>query len=177
MYLASGGQLSYTLSVECVVGWIIREMQPVLSENFRHSPITSCSCEKRYQALHALLYCKQWKAGQGLGMRLLFSYSSLLTNIHSCSWTSPSYFPPCEPERCSTREASYLQCPSYRNTASQLPVGMEACWGGKREREVAVVWDILVYTHDPCCEKIWWRELSVCYQQLYWKCDFPTSWT
>ena len=27
-------------------------MQPVCSENFRPFPIMSCSCEKRYQALH-----------------------------------------------------------------------------------------------------------------------------
>ena len=30
----------------------IRETQPVSSAKFRHFPITSCSREKRYQALH-----------------------------------------------------------------------------------------------------------------------------
>ena len=49
MYLASRGRLSYTPSVECVVSWTIRETQPVCSENFCLFPITSCSCEKRYQ--------------------------------------------------------------------------------------------------------------------------------
>jgi len=32
--------------------------------------ITSCSCEKRYQALPTFSYCKWWKAGEGLGTRL-----------------------------------------------------------------------------------------------------------
>ena len=31
----------------------------------------SCSCEKRYQALPALPYCKWWKAGRDLGTRLI----------------------------------------------------------------------------------------------------------
>ena len=47
-YLTSGRRLSYTPSVECVVGWIIRETQPVSSANFHNYVI---SCEKRYQAL------------------------------------------------------------------------------------------------------------------------------
>ena len=42
MYLASGGQLLYTPSVECVVGCTIRETQPVCSEIFCHFLITSC---------------------------------------------------------------------------------------------------------------------------------------
>ena len=62
--------MSYTPSDERVVSRTIRETQPVCSENFRHFPITSCSREKRYQALHAFLYCKRWKAGRGLGTRL-----------------------------------------------------------------------------------------------------------
>ena len=34
MYVASGERLSYTPSVECVVGSTIHETQPVHSENF-----------------------------------------------------------------------------------------------------------------------------------------------
>ena len=30
---------------------------------FRHFPIMSCSCEKRYQALSAFPYCKKQKVG------------------------------------------------------------------------------------------------------------------
>ena len=45
-------------------------MQPVSSANFCNFPITSCSCEKKYQALPAFPYCKRWKAGRGLGTRL-----------------------------------------------------------------------------------------------------------
>ena len=45
-------------------------MQLVHSETFCHFPITSCSCENRYQALPALPYCKRKKTGRGLGMRL-----------------------------------------------------------------------------------------------------------
>ena len=48
----------------------IRETQPVNSANFHNLLITSCSHEKRYQALPALPYWKWWKAGRGLGTRL-----------------------------------------------------------------------------------------------------------
>ena len=67
MYLASGGQLSYTPSVERVVGWTILETQPVRSEIFLPFQIMSCSHEKIDQALPAFPYCKRWKAGRGLG--------------------------------------------------------------------------------------------------------------
>ena len=49
-YLASGGRLSYSPSVERVDG-----------------SITSCSRDEMYQALPALPYCKQRKAGRGTG--------------------------------------------------------------------------------------------------------------
>ena len=64
-YLASGGRLAYTSSVEHVVGE--RYAKHSCSANFS---ITSCSREKRYQALSTFSYCKRWKAGQGLGTRL-----------------------------------------------------------------------------------------------------------
>ena len=54
--LSSRGRLSCTPSVEHVASWTVRETQPVSSENFRHFPITSCSREKRYLALHAFPY-------------------------------------------------------------------------------------------------------------------------
>ena len=69
-YLASGGWLSYTLSVECVVSWTICKMQPVCSENFRHFRLCHAH-EKRYQALSAFPYCKRQKAGRGLETRLV----------------------------------------------------------------------------------------------------------
>ena len=78
-YLTTGGWLLYTPSIECVVSWTIRETQSVSSENFRHFSIMSCSREKRYQALPAFSYCKQQKAGPGLGTRLLTNH----TCIHS----------------------------------------------------------------------------------------------
>ena len=53
-------------------------MQPVCFENFRHFPITSCSHEKRYQALHAFPYCKRQKAGQGLVcLYVIFPHTSI----------------------------------------------------------------------------------------------------
>ena len=57
-------------------------MQPVCSENFCHFPITSCSREKRYQALHAFPYCKWRKAGRGLGTRLFKNYMSNFCVAH-----------------------------------------------------------------------------------------------
>ena len=59
-YEATGDNLSYTPSVECVVGWKC-ETQPASSANFHHFLITCmpCSYEKRYQALPALSNCKQ----------------------------------------------------------------------------------------------------------------------
>ena len=88
-YLASGGRLSYTQSVERVVSWTIRETQPVCSENFCHFPITSYSHEK---TLPAFPYCKWRKTGRGLGTRL---------NVHkqvnkqdpSVSWQSLDTLP------------------------------------------------------------------------------------
>ena len=53
----------------------IHDTQPVSSENFRHFLIASRSHEKRYQALPPFLYCKQQKAGWGLGTRLVLLYS------------------------------------------------------------------------------------------------------
>jgi len=52
----------------------IRKTQPVSSANFRNLLITSCSREKRYQALPTLPYCKRRKAGRGLGTRLTESW-------------------------------------------------------------------------------------------------------
>ena len=94
MYLAIGGQLSYTvLSMQLVENTQNTQLvciklcrdplwkytivsrkglatHPVSSANFHHFPIMSRSCEKRYQALPAFLYCKRWKVGRGLGTRL-----------------------------------------------------------------------------------------------------------
>ena len=77
MYLASGGRLSYTPSVERVVGWTIHENVACSFWKFHHFPITSCSRDKRYQALPAFLYCKRWKPGRGLGMRLPHTQTQL----------------------------------------------------------------------------------------------------
>ena len=68
------GRLSYTPSIEHVVGLKICETELVNSGNVRKFPITSCSREKRYQALTTFPYCKRWKAGRGLGTRLRLMY-------------------------------------------------------------------------------------------------------
>jgi len=68
IYLASGGQLLCTLSVELVVHWTIRKTSLFRSGYLSN---TSSSREKRYQALPAFLYCKRWKARRSLGTRLL----------------------------------------------------------------------------------------------------------
>ena len=73
-YVASGGRLLYTPSVELVVGWTMRETSLFRSEFFFfHLSIMSCWCEKRYQALPSFSfpYYKQQEAGQGLGTRLV----------------------------------------------------------------------------------------------------------
>ena len=45
-------------------------------------PITSCSCEKRCQALPAFPYCKWWEAGWGLGTSLAKKYDrAFMTTI------------------------------------------------------------------------------------------------
>ena len=68
-YLAGGGQLSHTLSVE---HWRIHLNTACLFWKFCHFPITPCSREKRCQALPTFPYCKWQKAGRGLGTKLLF---------------------------------------------------------------------------------------------------------
>ena len=60
-YLANRRLLN-TPSVECVVSWTKLETQPVISAKFCHFLITSCSDEKRYQALATFPYCKRRKA-------------------------------------------------------------------------------------------------------------------
>ena len=81
MYLASRGWLLYASSVEHVVAWTIRKMQPVCFENFCHFP---SSCEKRYQALSTFPYCKRWKVGRGLGTRVFYIISAILW----CQWAA-----------------------------------------------------------------------------------------
>ena len=76
MYLASGGRLLYTLSIELVGHRTISET--FRSEVFGLLSITSSSHEKRYQALLAFLYCKQQKAERGLATRLHFRVGDLM---------------------------------------------------------------------------------------------------
>ena len=56
-------------------------------ESFGYFPITSCSHEKKYQALPTFPYCKQQKAGWGLDMRL---YNNFVTkgidDLKICYW-------------------------------------------------------------------------------------------
>ena len=73
MYLASGGRLLYTPSIELVVGWTVCETLLFHSQFFGHLLISSYSHEKRHQALPAFPYCKRQKAGRGLGVRLAVS--------------------------------------------------------------------------------------------------------
>ena len=70
-YQASRGWLSYTPSIELVAGWTTSLFHSEFS--FCRLSITSCSCEKRYQALPTFPYCKRWKAGWGPGARLGFA--------------------------------------------------------------------------------------------------------
>ena len=102
MYLACRGRMLYTPSVECVVGWTIHETQPVSFADFLHFPITSCSHEKRYQALPTFLCSKWWKPEQGLVARLNTTHAreesfvnTKLCNRSSvtspCSLSSPTF--------------------------------------------------------------------------------------
>ena len=78
-YLASRRWMLNTPSVECVGGWTT---QPVSSANFCHFLITSCSDEKRYQALATFRTARDGKLSGTL------SYHTLLTTV---SDTSHSY--------------------------------------------------------------------------------------
>ena len=61
----------------------ICKTQPVSLAIFRDLLITSCSREKRYQALPAFLYCKRRKAGRGLGTRLTHPISFTSSHPHT----------------------------------------------------------------------------------------------
>ena len=58
----SGGRLSYTPSIECVVGLTIHETQLVRFRNVHHFLIASCSREKDIPGSHRFPYCKPQKA-------------------------------------------------------------------------------------------------------------------
>ena len=66
-------------------------MQPVSSANFLNLVITSCSREKRYQALPTFPYCKRRKAGRGLGTRL----RKRLLSVANLSMKTPAIYKPC----------------------------------------------------------------------------------
>ena len=67
-YLASERRLSYTPSVECVVGWKYAKMQPISSATIFW--LHYAHVRKRYQALPTFPNCKQRKARRGQGTRL-----------------------------------------------------------------------------------------------------------
>ena len=70
---ASEGRLSYTPSVECLSQLKVRKTQPVIILQLFFLPFLDyvMLTEKRCQALPAFPYCKRWKAGRGLRMRLV----------------------------------------------------------------------------------------------------------
>ena len=69
MYLANGRQLSYTPSVEHVVSWKYAKRTLLVWQISDYIMLT-------WERLSPLFctYCKRWKAGQGLGMRLGIYY-------------------------------------------------------------------------------------------------------
>ena len=67
-------------SVELVVGWKNTQNLTFRSEIFCHLSITSCSCD---QALPAFMYCKHWKAGQGLGNKATVDNLLILKAKHT----------------------------------------------------------------------------------------------
>ena len=86
-----GGWLLYTPSIEFVVGWEISEIHFFVLCNLS---ITSCSHEKRYQALLAFSYCKWRKAGRGLGMGGTSKWRRVtgLLHLHSAAERQGVYF-------------------------------------------------------------------------------------
>jgi len=63
MYLAIREQISYTLSIECIIGGKACKILPFCFRNSAPVLITSCSHEKRYQALPTYTYLRS-----GVGM-------------------------------------------------------------------------------------------------------------
>ena len=90
---------------------------------FCHLSITSCLCEKRYQALPAFTHRKQRKAGWGLGMRLAIVANFTSKLLYICSAQSRD---------CAiSRFAAYSQNPKIegqsRDCAANLETAQYVC--------------------------------------------------
>ena len=164
MYLASRGQLSYTPSIEHVVGWKIGETQPVRSENFRHFPITSCSREKRYQVLPIFPYWKQRKAGRGLGTRLHNAVPLVWGSFRPAPIISYNYWP--------LHGTCVSINPSFLSESAQTQQGRtQIIWGeNELKHELLATWSWLsTYPHMACCmggakySKLWLASFPGCY--------------
>ena len=80
-HLAIRGQVSYTLSIDCRVGWTTRKTLPFYSKNSGPIFITSCSREKRYQALPGIHICVPEQGS--LGTRLLHFNVQKMGGLHN----------------------------------------------------------------------------------------------
>ena len=69
-YLASGRRLSYTPSVECVVGLKYAKSSLLVLQNFAIFRLRHAHVRKDTRLSTAFPYCKRRKAGRGLGTRL-----------------------------------------------------------------------------------------------------------
>ena len=99
------------LSVACSTDWQI----------FCNLPITSCSREKRYQALLAFPYCKRRKAGRGLGTRLV---SDKFQNLESETQPHEENIPTEPPPNSPNQE---MRRSSQRITAKQADEQRKDC--------------------------------------------------
>ena len=71
-YLASGRRLSYTPSVERVVGLKYAKRSLLVLQNFAIFRLRHAHVRKDTRLSTAFPYCKRRKAGRGLGMRLYY---------------------------------------------------------------------------------------------------------
>ena len=115
MYLVSGRRLSFIPSVECIVGWKYAKRSLLVWQIFCHFLITSCSREKRYQALPTLLYWKRRKAWWGLGTP--HATNSLFLFISSLDLDKWINEPPSDSGEDMVDDASFFLAPSSTSVA------------------------------------------------------------
>ena len=121
---------------------------------------------------HVLLCSTKQRPQRNLQYALIYADVKINLILHSCSQASQHYIPAIEPERCSSRQYSCILSRSHWNTATELPVAVEAIWAGWWAGWVE--------------EPLWWgkyisidgspgvqcRLLSVCGLQLCWEQHF-----
>ena len=106
-------------------------------------------------------------------------YSLILIHSLIHSHTSQSYIPANSPKWCTSRKGSFILSSSHWNTASKLPVAVEAIWAGGWAGWVAepLQWRLYLSGNGNWTETYWSQSpqcwsLSVCGFQLCRKHDF-----